>query len=161
MSILMLTDFGNLKKLYYCPIRDNRPADDSDKVRPYRHADSPGRSSEELEHGRIVEIKDFPKHRKVRLFRVVLSSRKHRLNDMARNDTSAVREVCGAYVGQQSSFIVKPGNIQESRDAGVGNSVLSEIISAVRYLSGYVSEKMLMRQTERFIRLNMGCCLLI
>jgi hypothetical protein len=69
----------NLKKLYYCPIKDNRLVDDSDKIRPYRHADSLGWSSEELRHGKIVKIKDFPKHHKVRLFRVVLSSRKHGL----------------------------------------------------------------------------------
>jgi len=66
----------NLKKFYYCPIKSNRPVDDSDKALPYRHADSPEWNKEEAESGRIVKTKDFPKNHKVRLFRVVLSSRK-------------------------------------------------------------------------------------
>jgi hypothetical protein len=87
----------NLKKLYYCPIKNNRPVDDTEKTRPYRHADSPARSREEAEHGWIVKIKDFPKNHKVRLFRVVLSSRRTDYvvtDDIAQDDTPAVREVC-------------------------------------------------------------------
>jgi len=85
-------------KLYYCPLRDNRNADDSGNIRPYRRADSPERNDEELRHGRIVKIKDFPGDHKVRLFRVVLSSRRTDYvvtNDMAQDDTYAVRKVCG------------------------------------------------------------------
>jgi hypothetical protein len=88
----------NLKKLYCCPIKADRLVDDSDRTRPYRHADSLVWSIDELKHGRIVKIKDFPKHHKVRLFRVVLSSRRTDYvvtNDMAQNNTQAVREVCG------------------------------------------------------------------
>jgi hypothetical protein len=88
----------NLKKLYCCPIKANRLIDDSDKTRPYRHADSLLWSIDELKHDKIVKIKDFPKHHKVRLFRVVLSSRRTDYvvtNDMTQNNTQAVREVCG------------------------------------------------------------------
>ena len=88
----------NLKKLYYCPIRDNRLVDDSGNIRPYRHAASIEWNGEELRHGRIVKIKDFPGDHKVRLFRVVLSSRRTDYvvtNDMAQDDTSAVHELCG------------------------------------------------------------------
>jgi len=59
----------NLKKLYYCPIKNNRPVDDSGNIRPYRHADSLEWNYEELRHGRIVKISEtvpgravFPAH---------------------------------------------------------------------------------------------------
>lgn len=87
-----------LGKLYYCPLKDNRNVDDSGNIRPYRGADSLEWNDEELRHGKIVKIKDFPRDHKVRLFRVVLSSRRTDYvvtNDMAQDDTSAVRKVCG------------------------------------------------------------------
>ena len=65
-----------LNKLYYCPVRDNRLADDSCGIRPYRRADSLEWNEEEIRNGKIVKIKGFPKEHKVRLFRAVLSSRR-------------------------------------------------------------------------------------
>jgi len=94
----MMLFIERLGKLYYCPVRDNRLVDDSFGIRPYRHADSPEWSDHELSSGKIVKIKDFPKDHKVELFRVVLSSRRTDYvvtNDMAQDDTSAVRKVCG------------------------------------------------------------------
>jgi hypothetical protein len=94
----MMLFTGSPGKLYYCPVRDNRPVDDSFGIRPYRHADSIGWSDYGLSHGKILKIKDFPEDHKVKLFRVVLSSRRTDYvvtNGMAQDDTSAVRKVCG------------------------------------------------------------------
>jgi hypothetical protein len=87
-----------LKKIYYCPLKDNRQVDDSGAVLPYRRADGLQWSDAEKEHGKIVKIKGFPKDHKVKLFRVVLSTQRTDYvvtNDFAQDNTQAVQEVCG------------------------------------------------------------------
>lgn len=87
-----------LKKIYYCPLKDNRQVDDSGAVLPYRRVDGLQWSDAEKEHGKIVKLKGFPKDHKVKLFRVVLSTQRTDYvvtNDFAQDDTQAVQEVCG------------------------------------------------------------------
>jgi len=87
-----------LNKLYYCPLKDNRQVDDSGGTAPYRRVDSLEWSETEKQHGKLIKIKGFPKDHKVKLFRVVLSTQRTDYvvtNDLAQDDTEAVREVCG------------------------------------------------------------------
>ncbi len=87
-----------LKKIYYCPLKDNRQVDDSGAVLPYRRVDGLQWSDTEKEHGKIVKLKGFPKDHKVKLFRVVLSTQRTDYvvtNDFAQDNTQAVQEVCG------------------------------------------------------------------
>jgi len=88
----------SLDKLYYCPMKDNRQVDDSGGISPYQRIDSLSWTKEELEKGKCLKIKGFPKEHKVQCFRVVVSS--HRTdfvvtNDKAQDSTEVTQEVCG------------------------------------------------------------------
>lgn len=65
-----------MDKKYYCPLKSNRQVDDSGGERPYQRVDELDWSEEELERGKLIKIKGFPKEHKVKLFRVVVHSRR-------------------------------------------------------------------------------------
>src|SRR5260370_15320087 len=70
----LILHIERLKKVYYCPLKDNRHVDDSDEERGYQRVDSLNWSDEEIQHGKTLHIKDFPKGHRVELFRRVLSA---------------------------------------------------------------------------------------
>jgi hypothetical protein len=77
-----------MAKRYYCPLRSNRQVDDSGGEHPYRRVDALTWSERELERGKLIKIKGFPKKHKVRLFRVVVHCRRTEwivTNDPARD----------------------------------------------------------------------------
>lgn len=87
----------SLQKLYYCPLKDNRHVDDSGGTQPYRRVDSLEWSAAELQEGKRIKIKGFPKDHKVQCFRVTVST--HRTdyvvtNDGAQTSTEGTRKVC-------------------------------------------------------------------
>src|SRR4030066_2233904 len=87
-----------LKKVYYCPLKDNRQVDDSGGAQAYGRVDALQWSEPEKQHGKLVKIKGFPKDHKVKLFRVVLSIQRTEYvvtNDLAQDDTQAVQAGCG------------------------------------------------------------------
>jgi hypothetical protein len=71
--VLLIEGMG---KTYYCPLRSNRRVDDSGGERPYQRVDGLDWSEEELRKGKLIKIKGFPKEHKVKLFRVVVHSRR-------------------------------------------------------------------------------------
>jgi hypothetical protein len=86
------------KKTFYCPLKSNRQVDDSGGEKPYRRVDELEWSEEELEKGKLVKIKGFPKNYKVKLFRVVVTSRRTEwivTNDLSRDSLHEAREVRG------------------------------------------------------------------
>ena len=88
----------SLEKYYYCPLKDNRQVDDSGGTQPYQRVDSLNWSETELQHGKQLKIKGFPKEHKVQCFRVVVSTRRTDwivTNDPAQDSTEATRQVCG------------------------------------------------------------------
>lgn len=94
---IMLT-IEKYKKVYYCPLKDNRQVDDSNASQPYRRVDALGWTEAEKQHGKTIKIKGFPGNHKVKLFRVVLSTKRTDYvvtNDMAQDNTQVVQEVCG------------------------------------------------------------------
>ena len=62
------------RKIYYCPLKDNRPVDDSGGSQPSQRVDRLTWSEVEKQQGKLIKIKGFPGNHKVRLFRVVLSA---------------------------------------------------------------------------------------
>jgi hypothetical protein len=93
---IMLT-IEKYRKIFYCPLKDNRPVDDSGGSQSYRRVDSLEWTEAEKLHGKVIKIKGFPGDHKVKLFRVVLSTKRTDYvvtNDMAQDDTQAVQEVC-------------------------------------------------------------------
>lgn len=88
---------GALKKVYYCPLKDNRQVDDSGGEQPYRRVDGLQWTEAEKQHGKVIKIRGFPKEHKVKLFRVMLSSQRTDYivtNDFTQNSTQAVQEAC-------------------------------------------------------------------
>jgi hypothetical protein len=72
---LMLLVEG-MGKRHYCPLKSNRQVDDSGGEHPYGRVDALEWSERELERGKLIKVKGFPKEHKVRLFRVVVHSRR-------------------------------------------------------------------------------------
>jgi len=94
---IMLT-IEKYEKIYYCPLKDNRQVDDSNASQPYRRVDALAWTEAEKQHGKTIKIKGFPGTHKVKLFRVVLSTKRTDYvvtNDMAQDNTRVVQEVCG------------------------------------------------------------------
>lgn len=88
----------SLHKIYYCPLKDNRQVDDTRGAQPYQRVDSLNWSEAELQQGKSIKIKGFPKEHKVQCFRVAVST--HRTdwivtNDPAQVSTQATQQVCG------------------------------------------------------------------
>jgi hypothetical protein len=84
-------------KYYYCPLKRNRLVDDTGAREEYKKVESLNWSQEELEQGKIIKIKGFPKDKKVKLFRVIISTDKTDFvatNDLNQDSTNVVQEVC-------------------------------------------------------------------
>ena len=69
--MLYIDDLG---KYYYCPLKRNRLVDDRGKEKKYQKIELLSWDKEELESGKIVKIKKFPDSKKVKLFRVTVST---------------------------------------------------------------------------------------
>lgn len=86
-----------LGKVYYCPLKCNRLVDDTGGLSPYCRLDRLEWTATELEQGKLIKIRGFPAQKKVKLFRVTVSS--HRTdfvvtNDTAQDSTQATRREC-------------------------------------------------------------------
>lgn len=87
-----------LQKVYYCPLKVNRQVDDSGGQRAYQRLDSLEWSEAELNSGKRLKIKGFPKAHKVQCFRVVVSTRRTDFvvtNETAITTTEATQQACG------------------------------------------------------------------
>jgi hypothetical protein len=73
-GLMMLIE--GMGKRYYCPLKSNRQVDDSGGEHPYRRIDALEWSDGELERGKLIKVKGFPKEHKVRLFRVAVHARR-------------------------------------------------------------------------------------
>ena len=87
-----------LGKYYYCPLKKNRLVDDTGGQEKYKPIESIAWSRAELDHGKIIKIKTFPQAKKVKLFRVTISTDRTEYvatNDLTQNSTDVVQKVCG------------------------------------------------------------------
>jgi hypothetical protein len=95
-KLMMLIE--RLGKVFYCPLKSNRRVDDSDAQQAYQRVDELSWSDHEQAHGKLIHIKAFPKGHRVKLFRLVLSTKRTdyiATNDLAQDNTQATQEVCG------------------------------------------------------------------
>jgi hypothetical protein len=93
----LMLHIEKLGKRYYCPLKDNRLVDDSKGLGSYQRIDALTWTATELQEGKRIKIKGFPKNHKVKLFRVVSSTRRTDYvvtNDIACDSTSAAQEAC-------------------------------------------------------------------
>ena len=87
----------SLGKTYYCPLKSNRRVDDSNATRPYQRMDALEWMPLELESGKRIKIRGFPKNQKVKVFRVASSSRRTDYvvtNDLNQSEASIAETVC-------------------------------------------------------------------
>jgi hypothetical protein len=94
----LMLHIERLNKVYYCPLKDNRQVDETGGERGYQRVDSLMWTDEQAQHGKLLHIKDFPKGHLVKLFRLVLSSKRTDFiatNDFAQDSTQATQQVCG------------------------------------------------------------------
>jgi Transposase DDE domain len=87
----------SLDKIYYCPLKNNRLVDDTFGKEKYKRIELLQWSEEELECGKIIKIKGFPANKKVKLFRVTVSTDRTDYvvtNDLSQSSTDVVQEVC-------------------------------------------------------------------
>lgn len=81
-------------KIYYCPVKANRQVTESPDE-AYQRVDSLAWTDTELEKGKMVHLKKFPKGHQVKLFRIVLSTQRTDYvvtNDLSQDSTDATRE---------------------------------------------------------------------
>ncbi len=94
----LMAQIDQLEKLYYCPLKSNRRVDDSGGTAPYQRVDELNWSAEDLQQGKRIKIRGFPKDKKVKLFRVTVSTNRTEFvatNDNSQASTDAVQDVCG------------------------------------------------------------------
>jgi len=87
----------SLDKIYYCPLKNNRLVDDTFGKEKYKRTELLQWSEEELECGKIIKIKGFPANKKVKLFRVTVSTNRTDYvltNDLSQSSTDVVQQVC-------------------------------------------------------------------
>lgn len=72
-------------KIYYCPLKSNRQIT-LDAEATYSRVDSLTWTTEELQTGKLVHLKNFPKSHLLKLFRLVVST--HRTDYVVTNDLS-------------------------------------------------------------------------
>jgi len=94
----MMLQIEDIGKIYYCPLKDNRQVDDSGGSKPYQRVDRLSWTKEEEQHGKVIKIKSFPADHKVKVFRVVLSTKRTDdvvTNEMAQDNVEVVHDLCG------------------------------------------------------------------
>lgn len=87
----------DLKKIYYCPLRENRLVDDSGGEERYKKVSELVWAETELEKGKTVKIKGFPKDKKVKLFRITAKESRTDFvctNDLSQDSSEVVQNVC-------------------------------------------------------------------
>jgi hypothetical protein len=92
--MLYIDDLG---KYYYCPLKRNRLVDDTAGNEDYQKIETLSWNETELKGGKIIKIKKFPGCKKVKLFRVTVSTDRTdyiATNDLSQNSTDVVQQVC-------------------------------------------------------------------
>jgi hypothetical protein len=85
-----------LGKIYYCPLKRNRLVDDSGGAENYKQIEQLIWSTKEQQQGKLIKIKNFPKAKNVKLFRVTVSTNRTDYivtNDLSQNSTDEVQKV--------------------------------------------------------------------
>lgn len=93
----LLLHIERLNKVYYCPLKDNRQVDETGGERGYQRVDSLTWTETEQQHGKLVHLKTFPAGHKVKLFRLVLSTKRTDFivtNDVVQDSTQDTQDVC-------------------------------------------------------------------
>ena len=97
-SMKVIKHIESLEKIYYCPLKTNRHVDDSEGENKHQRVDSLSWTDEEQSQGKTIHLKKMPKGHRLKLFRLVLSSKRTDYvisNDMTQDDSNVVKKHCG------------------------------------------------------------------
>jgi hypothetical protein len=86
----------SLGKIYYCPLKRNRLVDDTGGEQDYQQIEKLSWHETELKHGKVIKIRKFPGAKRVKLFRVPVSTTRTEFivtNDSSQNSTKVVQQV--------------------------------------------------------------------
>jgi hypothetical protein len=86
----------SLGKIYYCPLKRNRLVDDTGGEQDYQQIEKLSWHETELKHGKVIKIRKFPGAKRVKLFRVTVSTNRTEFivtNDSSQNSTKVVQQV--------------------------------------------------------------------
>ena len=70
----LMAAIEGLGKVYYCPLKTNRLVDDSGGDKPYKRIDQLIWNATEAQQGKLIKVRGFPKDKKLKLFRVIVST---------------------------------------------------------------------------------------
>jgi len=79
-----------LQQVKSCTLKVNRLVDDSGGSQPYQRIDQVRWSATKAKQGKLIKIRGFPKDKKVKLFRVIVSTDKTEYvatNDLTQDST--------------------------------------------------------------------------
>lgn len=94
----LMAQIDQFEKLYYCPLKANRRVDDSGGTQRYQRVDELSWHVEELQKGKLIKVRGFPADKKVKLFRVTVSTNRTEFvatNDLTQDSTDATQDACG------------------------------------------------------------------
>lgn len=74
------------EKIYYCPLKSNRLVNDSDGIGPNVRVSQLSWTGQELQQGKTVHLRGFPKEKLLKLFQITVST--HRTDWVVTNDLS-------------------------------------------------------------------------
>jgi len=92
----LMLHINSLGKISYCPLKRNRLVDDTGGEQDYQQIENLSWNETELKQGKIIKIKKFPGAKKVKLFRVTVSTSRTEFivtNDSSQNSTKVVQQV--------------------------------------------------------------------
>lgn len=92
----LMAQVEQLGKVYYCPLKTNRRVDDSEGTLPYQRIDELTWSDAQLQHGKPSKVRGFPSGKKVKLFRVTVSTNRTDFvvtNDLSQDSADGVQQV--------------------------------------------------------------------
>jgi hypothetical protein len=93
----LMAHIDGLGKVYYCPLKKNRLVDDTGGVSKYKPVEKLEWTSQEFESGKLIKIRNFPANKKVKLFRVTVSTNRTEYlvtNDLTQQERTEVKKVC-------------------------------------------------------------------
>jgi hypothetical protein len=93
----LMLHIERLGKVYYCPLKSNRQVNVDPHTVKYQRVDSLTWDETEMQQGRVVHLKDFPKGHQVKLFRLALSTQHTDFivtNDDTQLTTQDTQQVC-------------------------------------------------------------------
>lgn len=95
-TVKLMKQIEQLDKLYYCPVKSNRLADDSNGLHKHQAVKQLIWSEQEQKQGKLVHLKHFPKGHRLKLFRLVLSPQRTDFlvtNDLSQDDAQVAQQV--------------------------------------------------------------------